>query len=69
MPPSHAEMMIECLTSNGVPVAYLSFAGEAHGFRKSENIIKAFEAELWFYGSVFGFTPDDDLEPLEFMVS
>ena len=69
VPPSQAEMMIESLTSNGVPVAYLSFAGEAHGFRKSENIIKAFEAELWFYGSVFGFTPDDDLEPLEFIAS
>jgi len=67
VPPNQAEMMIEKLKSNGVSVAYLAFEGEAHGFRKSETIIKALEAELSFYGSVFGFEPAKQLEPIVFL--
>ena len=26
---------------------------------------RALEAELWFYGQVFGFTPADAIEPVE----
>jgi hypothetical protein len=40
------------------------FPGEQHGFRKAENILRALEAELYFYGAVFGFTPADPLEPV-----
>jgi hypothetical protein len=47
-----------------LPVAYLPFAGEQHGFRKAENIIRCLEAELYFYGAVFGFTPADPLAPV-----
>ncbi len=61
VPPSQAELMIEKLKSNNVPVAYLLFEGEAHGFRKSETISEAFEAELGFYGLVFGFKPAGDI--------
>lgn len=67
VPPSQAEMMIEKLKLNGVPVAYLAFEGEAHGFRKSETIIKALETELSFYGSVFGFEPAERLEAVTFL--
>jgi len=67
VPPSQAEMMIEKLKSNDVPVAYLAFEGEAHGFRKSETITRAFEAELSFYGSVFGFEPAEKLDSVEFL--
>ena len=35
----------------------MTFEGEQHGFRKAENIVRALEAELYFYGKVFGFTP------------
>ena len=49
---------------NGVPYAYLLFEGEGHGFRRAENIRRSLEAELSFYGQVFGFTPADDLPPL-----
>ena len=42
---------------NGVPHAYLEFEGEGHGFRQAENVTRAAEAELSFYGQVFGFTP------------
>jgi hypothetical protein len=45
--------------------AYFEFEGEQHGFRKAENIIRAQEAELAFYGAVFGFTPDDAVPPFE----
>ncbi|GAA4409821.1 hypothetical protein GCM10023148_00640 [Actinokineospora soli] len=40
-----------------VPHAYLSFDGEQHGFRRAESVIAAYDAELSFYGQVFGFTP------------
>ncbi len=59
VPPSQAESMIDVLLKNKVKVAYVPFEGEAHGFRKSENICTAFAAELWFYGEVFGFAADN----------
>jgi dipeptidyl aminopeptidase/acylaminoacyl peptidase len=58
-------MIVEALRTRGVPVAYLAFEGEQHGFRKAENIIRAQEAELYFYGRVFGFDPADEIEPVE----
>ncbi len=53
------------LTAKGVPVAYLPFEGEEHGFRKAENIKRTAEAELYFYGRVFGFAPAGEIEPVE----
>jgi hypothetical protein len=38
---------------------------EGHGFRQADNIVRAIEAELWFYGHVPGFGPADDIEPVE----
>ena len=64
-PPNQAEMMIAALAAKGVPHAYVAFPGEQHGFRQAENIIRSLEAELWFYSRVFGFTPADDIEPVE----
>ena len=65
VPPSQSEMIVEALTAKGVPVAYLLFEGEQHGFRTAENIIAALEAELAFFGRILGFTPADDLPDLE----
>ena len=67
VPPSQAEMMIDSLKKNNVPVAYLPFEGEAHGFRKAETIAVAFAAELWFYGRVFGFEPVGGISAIEFL--
>ncbi|MBS3959932.1 MAG: hypothetical protein KGZ52_11105, partial [Xanthomonadaceae bacterium] len=53
------------LDRQGVMHAYFEFAGEQHGFRKAENIIRAQEAELAFYGAVFGFIPADTIAPFE----
>jgi hypothetical protein len=47
-----------------VPVAYVAFAGEQHGFRKAENIKRALDGEFYFYSRVFGFEPADAVEPV-----
>jgi hypothetical protein len=45
-------------------VALIEFEGEQHGFRQAANIRRALEAELGFYGRVFGFQPADEIEPI-----
>jgi dipeptidyl aminopeptidase/acylaminoacyl peptidase len=57
VPPSQAEMFRDALVAKGIRHAYLAFEGEQHGFRKTENVIASLEAELSFYGQVFGFVP------------
>jgi dipeptidyl aminopeptidase/acylaminoacyl peptidase len=64
VPPNQAEAIVAALAAKGIPHAYLAFEGEQHGFRRSETIVAALEAELWFYGRVFGFEPADDLAPV-----
>jgi dipeptidyl aminopeptidase/acylaminoacyl peptidase len=64
VPPNQSEMMAEAARKKGLPVAYLAFEGEQHGFRKATTIVRSLEAELFFYGAVFGFTPADAIEPL-----
>ena len=61
VPPSQAEIMIDALEAKGLPYAYIGFPGEQHGFRQAENIIRAQEAELYFYGKVLGFNPADSI--------
>ena len=56
VPPNQSEMMAEALRKKGVKVAYVTFEGEQHGFRKAENIIRALEEELMFYREVFAIT-------------
>jgi dipeptidyl aminopeptidase/acylaminoacyl peptidase len=65
VPPSQSERIVDALRSSGVPVAYLAFEGEQHGFRRAESIVRAREAELYFYGRVLGFEPADALEPID----
>jgi dipeptidyl aminopeptidase/acylaminoacyl peptidase len=62
--PNQAEMMFEAARKKGLPVAYVPFEGEQHGFRRAENIKRLYEAELYFYGVVFGFEPADRVEPV-----
>ncbi len=62
--PNQAEVMVDTLRKKGVPVAYLAFEGEGHGFRRGENIQRALEAELYFYSRVFGFPLADAVEPV-----
>ena len=64
VPPSQAEAMVAALRAKGLPFAYVTFAEEQHGFRRAENIARAAEAELWFYGQVLGFEPADRIDPV-----
>jgi dipeptidyl aminopeptidase/acylaminoacyl peptidase len=57
VPPAQSEAIAADLTAHGIPHAYIAFDGESHGFRKAETVVASLEAELAFYGQVFGFTP------------
>ncbi len=65
VPPNQAELMADAARAKGLPVALLMFAGEGHGFRRAETIRASLEAQQSFLGQVFGFTPADDLAPLD----
>jgi dipeptidyl aminopeptidase/acylaminoacyl peptidase len=55
VPVNQTELMVDALRKKGLPVGYLLFSGEQHGFRKAENIKRALDAELYFYAvNVFG---------------
>ena len=66
VPPNQSEMIVDALRTRGVPVAYLAFEGEQHGFRQAVNIRRALDGELSFYSQVFGFAlpADEGIEPL-----
>jgi dipeptidyl aminopeptidase/acylaminoacyl peptidase len=61
VPPNQSQMIADALRSREIPVALATFDGEQHGFRKQESIVRCLEAELYFYGAVFGFAPADPL--------
>jgi dipeptidyl aminopeptidase/acylaminoacyl peptidase len=65
VPPVQAEQIVDALWERHLPHAYLLFPGEDHGFRSAANIIRSFEAELSFYGQIFGFEPADEIEPIK----
>ena len=64
VPPNQAEMMVAALKAKGLPVAYVAFEGEQHGFRRAENIKRALDGEFYFYSRVFGFEPSETIEPV-----
>ena len=65
VPPNQAELMVEALRKKRLPVAYVAFPGEQHGFRKAENIKRALDGEIYFYSRVFDFPLADEVEPVE----
>ena len=64
VPPEQSAMMADAVRRKGLPVAYLTFEGEQHGFRRAETIARCLDAELFFYGALFGFTPADLIDPI-----
>jgi dipeptidyl aminopeptidase/acylaminoacyl peptidase len=52
VPPNQTDLMVEALKKKGLPVGYLLFAGEQHGFRVAENIKRALDAELYFFAAL-----------------
>ena len=69
VPLSQAEEMVEALDAQDVPHDLLVFEDEQHGFRLADTRKQAHEAELAFYGEVFGFDPADDLPGLDILMS
>jgi len=62
VPPNQAEAMVEALTAKKIPVAYIAYEGEQHGFRQAANIIRTLEAELYFYRKIFEIESDEKLD-------
>jgi dipeptidyl aminopeptidase/acylaminoacyl peptidase len=52
VPPNQTEQMVAAVRAKGLPLGYLLFYGEQHGFRKGDNIKRALDAELYFYSSL-----------------
>ncbi|MEN3335154.1 MAG: hypothetical protein V7641_4519 [Blastocatellia bacterium] len=62
VPPNQSEMIYAAAKAKGLPVAYIPFAGEAHGFRQAVNIKRSLDGELYFYSRVFGFDADVQID-------
>ena len=56
--------MVEALNQKGLPYAYVTFEGESHGFSRFESIVKAMQAELYFYSQILGFKLADPVDPI-----
>lgn len=65
VPPNQAEKMVEAIRAKGIPVSYVAFAGEQHGFRHAKNIKRALDGELYFYSRIFKFELAEPVEPVE----
>ena len=64
VPPDQSEKIFEAVRAKGLPVAYIAYEWEQHGFRRAENIKRSFEAELYFYSKIFRFPFADPIEPV-----
>ncbi|MBR8832613.1 MAG: S9 family peptidase [Stigonema ocellatum SAG 48.90 = DSM 106950] len=64
VPPNQAQTMVEALRTKGLPVAYVMFEGEEHGFRRPESIKRSLDGELYFYSRIFGFELAEPVEPV-----
>jgi len=65
VPPNQAEKMYKAVKEKGLPVAYIAYDGEQHGFRQAKNIKRSLDAELYFYSKVFGFALSDEIEAVQ----
>ena len=57
--------MVQALRNRNLQVAYIAYEGEQHGFRKSFNIKRTLEAELFFYSKIFKFELAEDIKPVD----
>jgi len=67
VPPEQSRDMAKTLEKNGVPVAYVEFSGEGHGFRNASNIETALTNEYTFYARVLGLANAGQLPDLEIL--
>ena len=64
VPPNQAKLIVDAMRKKDLPVAYIAFEGEQHGFRIAKNIKRTLEAELYFYSRIFGFELADPVDPV-----
>jgi dipeptidyl aminopeptidase/acylaminoacyl peptidase len=64
VPPNQAETMVAAVREKGLPVAYVAYEGEQHGFRQAANIKRTLEGELYFYSRILGFELAEHIEPV-----
>ncbi|MGH7687275.1 MAG: S9 family peptidase [Candidatus Dormibacteria bacterium] len=64
VPPDQSAGMYDAVRLRGIPSAYVTFAGEGHGFRQAQNIERTVTAMLYFFCRVSGIEPPDDAAPL-----
>ena len=67
VPPNQAERMVSALKGKGIPVAYIPFSGESHGFRQASTITRAIESEYSFYCQIFGMENSDEFDAIEIL--
>ena len=64
VPPAQSERIYAALRARGIPVAYVPYPGEQHGFRRAENMRHSLDSEFYFFSRVFGFQPADPIAPV-----
>ncbi len=64
VPPNQAELMVNAVKQKGLPIAYVTYPNEAHGFRQPETIEHMLDAEHQFYARIFGFDITNTQTPL-----
>ncbi|MCY4213464.1 MAG: prolyl oligopeptidase family serine peptidase [Gammaproteobacteria bacterium] len=65
VPPNQAQAMVAALRAKGLPVAYIEYPGEGHGFRDGANIAHSIGAEYAFFCRVFGLPVPEGLPDIE----
>jgi len=64
VPPDQAEQMVAAVRQAGVPVAYITYADEGHGFRSAQTIQHQLDVELSFYRTIFHLAGDNAQEEM-----
>jgi len=67
VPPNQAEAMVDALYQKNIPVAYVTFENEGHGFRQAQNIQYAIDVEYAFYADIFSLSPTATLTTVPFV--
>jgi len=65
VPPAQSQTMFEAVRAKELPVAYIAYADEQHGFRQAKNIKHSLDSELYFYAQIFKFELFDPVTPIE----
>ncbi len=65
VPAAQSRAMVDALRAARVPVAYVEFVGEGHGFRRAEHIEHALATEYAFLCKTLGIRSAEPLVPLE----